>query len=84
MFELKCGGVCTYSVHDSDDEKTDLGIGAVERVCCDADGHTARCRAAICESHKPRLESARLPLDIGDAHAERKAFKCLMEDDGNE
>lgn len=32
-------------------------------------------RAAVCESHEPRLQGARLPFYICDADAERETFE---------
>ena len=34
---------CRHSIHDADDEKTNLRVGAVESVCRDADSHAAGC-----------------------------------------
>jgi hypothetical protein len=38
-------------------------------------GHRVDLRATICKSHEPRLQSARLPLDLGNTYAERKALE---------
>lgn len=72
-------------VHDADDNKTDLGIGAVKCVCCNSKSLTERRSEAVGHSHEPRLVLPVCgPFDHRDARAKSETFECLMKDNGNE
>ncbi|POR36132.1 Uncharacterized protein TPAR_03671 [Tolypocladium paradoxum] len=71
-------------VHDADDDEPDLRVRAVERVRREPDGLADGRGAAVGERHGPRLPAPAVPVDGGDARAQRQALKGLVEDDGDE